>query len=601
MNRKHSLVAFVITLAVALLLSVGSVIAQEQGPQSLQSAIGTAFTYQGQLKNASGPVNDNCDFQFSLWDAGNAGISLASDLSHTSVAVSQGLFTVQLDFGVNVFDGEARWLEIAVRCPAGTGSYVTLTPRQPLTPAPYALFSTSTGALQGRSITTTAPISGQVLKWMGTQWSPGDDAVGTPGSGDISAVNAGYGLLGGGTSGDVTLAVVTSTIQMRVNGSCPIGSSIRVVNQDGTVTCETDDNATYSAGTGLSLSGTQFSITPTYRLPQACGNNQIAKWNGSVWVCADDNVSSGNAWSLTGNAGTNPGVNFLGTTDNVSLTLAVSGTAALRLFPDPISPNVVGGYRGNTVAPSVYGAVIAGGGTNGGINSVSDNYATVGGGYNNTASNLYTTVGGGNANTASGVGAFVGGGGYDGINGLGNSAQAPASTIGGGVSNTVTSNAIYGTVGGGKTNTAAGNFYATVGGGGYNTASNDGATVGGGYGNTASNNYATVGGGQINTASNLYTTVGGGWWNSASSNYATVGGGYHNAASGIGAFVGGGGYDGINGPGNSARASASTISGGVSNTIASSALYGTIGGGTATLSAICMPQLVGAMPTSLAA
>lgn len=205
MNRNHSLIGLVVVLTVTLLLSVGGVIAQEQGPQSPQSAIGTVFTYQGQIKNASGPINDNCDFQFSVWDASSAGTSLVSDLSHMNVPVSKGLFIVQLDFGVNVFNGAARWLEIAVRCPAGSGEYATLAPRQPLTPVPYALFSTSTGALQGRSITTTPPISGQVLKWDGSIWSPAADAIGMPGSGDITGVYAGSGLTGGGASGEVTL------------------------------------------------------------------------------------------------------------------------------------------------------------------------------------------------------------------------------------------------------------------------------------------------------------------------------------------------------------------------------------------------------------
>lgn len=54
------------------------------------------------------------------------------------VAVSDGLFTVELDFGA-VFDGVALWLEIAVRPGASTGGYTILSPRQPLTAAPYAL------------------------------------------------------------------------------------------------------------------------------------------------------------------------------------------------------------------------------------------------------------------------------------------------------------------------------------------------------------------------------------------------------------------------------------------------------------------------------
>ncbi len=407
MNHRYPLIAFVITLTVALLLSVGSVIAQEQGPQSPQSAIGTSFTYQGQLKNASGPISDHCDFQFGVWDAANGGISLASDLTHTNVTMSQGLFTVQLDFGVNLFNGAARWLEIAVRCPAGSGDYATLTPRQPLTPAPYALFSTSTGALQGRTISTTTPISGQVLKWDGNVWSPADDAIGTPGSGDISAVNAGYGLSGGGTSGDVTLAVVTSTIQMRVSGTCPAGSSIRVVNQDGTITCEADDNTLYSAGTGLSLIGNQFSVvtsTIQQRVLGTCGSGnaiRVINQDGSVTcqpvsgggditgvyagngltgggangevtltvsyagsgtaptVAHSDHNHWGAAWTGSGTglslSGGSVGLASSGTTTGtVGIATAVSGTT-YGVYGSANSPGGVGVYGSNSSGYGVYG------------------------------------------------------------------------------------------------------------------------------------------------------------------------------------------------------------------------------------------------------
>jgi len=72
MNRKHSFIIFVIVLA--LLAGVAAASAQGQRPQDTlgtmaSTSLGTSFTYQGQLKNASGPVNDHCDFQFSLWEA----------------------------------------------------------------------------------------------------------------------------------------------------------------------------------------------------------------------------------------------------------------------------------------------------------------------------------------------------------------------------------------------------------------------------------------------------------------------------------------------------------------------------------------------------
>ncbi|MFN0152377.1 MAG: hypothetical protein ACKVU1_16860 [bacterium] len=77
---------------------------------------------------------------FSLWNAAAGGAqtgpTLAFDGSEGSappVAVSNGVFTVWLDFGANPYlANEARWLEIAV-----SGS--TLLPRQPLAPTPFSL------------------------------------------------------------------------------------------------------------------------------------------------------------------------------------------------------------------------------------------------------------------------------------------------------------------------------------------------------------------------------------------------------------------------------------------------------------------------------
>jgi hypothetical protein len=82
---------------------------------------------------------------------------------------------------------------------------------------------------------------------------------------DITAVTAGTGLLGGATSGDATLSVDPATTQSRVTGACAAGSSIRTINENGTVTCEvdTDTNTTYTVavGGGLSLNGSnQFAV-----------------------------------------------------------------------------------------------------------------------------------------------------------------------------------------------------------------------------------------------------------------------------------------------------------------------------------------------------
>jgi len=106
---------------------------------ALAAPLGSAFTYQGQLASGGTLVDGTADLRFRLYDDAVAGIQIGSQVAQAAVAVSGGIFTVELDFGVPAFDGDARWLEIDVRSPTGNGSFETLSPRQRLTPAPYSL------------------------------------------------------------------------------------------------------------------------------------------------------------------------------------------------------------------------------------------------------------------------------------------------------------------------------------------------------------------------------------------------------------------------------------------------------------------------------
>jgi hypothetical protein len=106
-----------------------------------QAPLGTAFTYQGQLKMAGQPVTGTADIQMSLWNAAVGGAQIGTTVTVTDVDVLNGLFTVAPNFGPTAINGEARWLEIAVRSPSGSGGYTTLSPRQELTAAPHALYA----------------------------------------------------------------------------------------------------------------------------------------------------------------------------------------------------------------------------------------------------------------------------------------------------------------------------------------------------------------------------------------------------------------------------------------------------------------------------
>jgi len=97
------------------------------------------FTYQGQLKLNGHPLDGDADFAFLLWDAVQGGNRIALPLRYPQLPVVKELLNVNLDFGPVAFDGDTRWLQIEVRSSAGSGSYVPLTPRQQVTPVPYAM------------------------------------------------------------------------------------------------------------------------------------------------------------------------------------------------------------------------------------------------------------------------------------------------------------------------------------------------------------------------------------------------------------------------------------------------------------------------------
>jgi len=90
----------------------------------------SAFTYQGYLENAGTPVTGTYTCVFRVFDSATGGAALGVDSE--DVTFQEGHFTVLLDFDPAVFTGDPRWLGIEVD---GT----PLTPRQEVTPAPYAL------------------------------------------------------------------------------------------------------------------------------------------------------------------------------------------------------------------------------------------------------------------------------------------------------------------------------------------------------------------------------------------------------------------------------------------------------------------------------
>ena len=125
-------------------------------------AQGTAFTYQGQLSASGGPASGNYDFTFALFNtnSSNAGQQAGNTLTNLNVGVTNGVFTVTLDFG-SVFTGNATWLAIEMRTNGGT-VFTALNPLQELTPTPYAMYAPNAGAAASANTVAGSNIVGTI-------------------------------------------------------------------------------------------------------------------------------------------------------------------------------------------------------------------------------------------------------------------------------------------------------------------------------------------------------------------------------------------------------------------------------------------------------
>jgi len=528
-------------LVVAIALTLASLNAQ-----SAQS--GTAFTYQGRLTDGGNPAIGTFDLRFTIYDSPANGTALAGPITNSPTSVSNGLFTVTLDFGAGIFTGTAHWLEIAVRPGDSTGSFTPLNPLQPLTAAPYALYAANAGAAATAVAASTANavsaanINGTIAD---AQLTANIPRLNVP---NTALQAAGNPIV---TSGFITGATVTrggsgylTPPAVVVNDSTGSNAVITAATSaEGMVT----NLSVQNAGGGYSTSATLTIAPPPSNAYQVfastnhfngvnlltnVNNVVVGSFTGNgagltgVNAVTLEGLGTGSFWQSGGNSGTTPGVNFLGTTDNQPLELKVEGQRAFRLESATnaargYGPNIVGGYAGNSIAEGVIGATIAGGGR----------FDVFGENLSHRITAHHGTIGGGDRNTVNGEDGTIAGGG-------GNVVSGTYSVVAGGLFNTIQSNAFSATIGGGYQNTSSGP-YATVGGGDRNISSGNIATVGGGSLNTSSGSRATVGGGQSNTASDYAATVGGGQGNTSSGQGATVPGGFNNIAAGNYSFAAG--------------------------------------------------------------
>ncbi|MGO8925945.1 MAG: tail fiber domain-containing protein [Limisphaerales bacterium] len=612
MKKNHTIAGWLMLLALSTF---------NLQPSTAQ-AQGTAFTYQGQLQNNGSPASGTYNLTFSLFDTATSGVAVAGPVTNNGVLVSNGLFTVLIDFGPGVFTGATNWLEIAVATNRAS-TFTMLTPRQQLTPTPYAIYAESASGLNGT-------LSASQLTSLGnTNGGSGNFFVGPSGNSTTSGGNNtanGVNALYFNTTGSFNTANGDGALFSNTGGSA------NTANGYGALIANTSGNYNTANGDGA-LSGNTSGSGNTANGGAALYNNQSGSYNIALGYQAGLNITTGSSNIDIGNSGV--------TGDNSIIRI---GSGQTQTFIAGVINGNGGGLTNLIVSAAQLTSV---GNTNGGSGNFfvgSSGNASTSGSFNSGFSAALDNNASGSDNTAEGWGAMenntsgsdntangfialygnrsgsdnialgsaagyyittgssnidIGNEGVAGdnniirigsgqgqtfiagvINGNGGgltnlnvpglvvqpNADGAPNVVAGSPVNFVGSGVVGATISGGGATNYSGTAYTNsvtadfgaVGGGAQNAARGARATVGGGLNNTASSFWATVGGGYDNTASGENATVGGGVNNTASSFWATVGGGVNNIASSGGATVGGG-------EGNSASGGGATVPGGSEN------------------------------------
>ena len=326
-----------------------------------RAQVGTSFTYQGELDSTGTPYSGSADLRFALFDAATNGNQLGPLITVSNVTLTNGLFTAPIDFG-SVLTGQALWLRVSVRAPAGSGSYTTLSPRQPLTGTPYAIGLSLPLTEQGSSpsgalltIQNTASSGQAIAGWGGLSHG----VYGRNGAGSSLSPLFGYGTGVWGDTDNGNGIVGTSGTAFGVYGATNASSNI---SPPGTAGVVGDAKSGYGV-VGLSSTSTAIygvrglysGTTPPVAFAGVIGDSKGQA--GVIGISATNYGIAGasaSGWGAYGRNGAGSGITPLygytggvwGDTDNGHGLTGTSGTG-FGIYgsvhgPSGISPNSAG-------------------------------------------------------------------------------------------------------------------------------------------------------------------------------------------------------------------------------------------------------------------
>jgi hypothetical protein len=194
--------------------------------------------------------------------------------------------------------------------------------------------------------------SDQVWMWDGSAWVLQDRCSGCTNLSVINDITAGGNITAGGDVNVGGNLVLGGELQAG-NGAGNAGQVL--VSQGAGMQPEWWDIVDDAATTTVSIGGGQIQIAANNVLPiwnagqiqgndvsgAAPNNGDILVWNAGTNQWEPNPVTVAGAWGLTGNGGTNPAFNFLGTTDDQPVIIKTNGVERMR-----ISNSANNGYVG---------------------------------------------------------------------------------------------------------------------------------------------------------------------------------------------------------------------------------------------------------------
>jgi trimeric autotransporter adhesin len=423
----------------------------------------TSFTYQGFLRTLTGATDGLHDFRFVLYTASEDGESVGAPVDRVGVEVSEGRFTVPVDFGIEVFEQPDLWLEISLRPHDAELEFNRLVPRQKITPVPYALQARRAGHAAQADLALALP----------------------------------PGAVTGANLAEATITVDRLAPDQVVTSLNGLRDAVEVVAGPHSTVSASGQTLTITGSADWRLDGNSGTTSGTHFLGTTDAQPLELRVNGAAALRLLPTSNPGAVNILGGSRG-----NFI-KPDLFGVTIA-GGGASLGVDADYTNSvhaqfGTIGGGWANFIGTNAASSVI-----NGGLSNRIDYFAheaVIGGGFLNqvTEGSWQSVIGGGANNRVEVTGhvATISGG-------SSNIAGSYYTTIGGGARNGIFNNARYATIGGGGDNFIRENsFSSVIGGGGDNQVleSSERSTIGGGKFNQigAFSPHATIGGGFTNT------------------------------------------------------------------------------------------------------